>query len=155
MSHKSINEVYSQLANVVNKTYSNFGKDLLIPTKHGIVVYNNYVIKKSSNGFEVISRTSSEITSFGSARNALVWVILEHHTRIPESKRVKELDCFIHGVEVDLKIHTKLKIKGSDENYLIQSSKLQRDKERQKQFLNEIDKYIILAQQCRQKRTNK
>jgi hypothetical protein len=155
MRHKSINEVYNQLSSVVNNTYATIGKDILIPTKHGIVVYNTYLIRKTTTDFEIASRTNSEVITFGSARNALVWAILNHHCKIYESKRVRELDILIHGIDIDLKIHTKLKSKGSTENYLIQSSKLQRDKERQRQFLYEIDKYIILAQKCQQTRTNK
>lgn len=155
MKQKTINDVYSQLVTVVNSTYDKIGSDILISTKQGIVVYNKYLIRKTSGGFEVVSRTSSEVHSFGSSKNALVWVILEYHTKIPESKRVRELDGFIYGVEIDRQIHSKLKLKGTTENYLIQSSKLQRDQERQKQFLYEIDKYIMLAQKCQQTRTKK
>jgi hypothetical protein len=155
MKHKSINDVYSQVKGVINETYNEIGNEILVPTQYGIVVYNKYVIRKIKTGVEIIVRTTSTSHQFGSAKNALIWAILDHHTKISESKRVKELDGFIYGVDVDRQVHTKLKDTGNTENFLIQSSKLQRDKERQNQFLIEIDKYNIIAQKCQQTRTIK
>jgi hypothetical protein len=154
MTDKTINDVYQQLASIVNSTYSEIGAELLVSTKYGVVVYNKYLIRKNNWDFEVVSRTGSETLMFGSAKNALIWAILDHHTKISESKRVRELDGLIHGVGIDCRIHTNLKNKGTVEGYLIYSSKLQHDQQRQKQFLYEIDKYIKLAQKCQQTRTN-
>lgn len=154
MTHKTIDEVYDQLASVVIDVYTKENNNLLIRTQHGIVVYNKYLIRKSKQNFEIILRYGSDHMLFGSAKNALIWAILDHHTKVPEAKRVKELDSFIHGTQVDCEIHHNLKNKGNTENFLIHSSKLQRDKERQRQFLYEIDKYNIMARKCQQTRTN-
>ena len=146
-----INEVYSQLANVVTKTYSKVAHEVLIKTSHGIVVYNKYVIRNIPTGFEIVSRTGTRTRIFSSAKNALVWAILDHHNKFFESDRVEELDATISSLEVACKIHEKLKKRGNTENYLIQTNKLQRGRTRQKQFIYEIDKYIILAQKCQTK----
>lgn len=155
MNDKTINDVYKQISSIVNNTYSEFGNDLLIPTSHGVVVFNKYVICQTPTGFEVHVRTQSDIHEFGSAKNALVWIILDHHLKIADSKRLKELDGFIHSVDIDSKIHSKMRTDTTTEKYLIHSSKLQRDREKQKQFLNEIDKYTMIAQKCQKMRTTK
>ena len=155
MKDKSINDVYKQVSSIVNHTYSEFGSALLVPTPHGVVVFNKYVICQTPTGFEVHIRTQSIIHEFGSAKNSLIWIILDHHLKIADSKRLKELDGFIHSVDIDSKIHSKMRTDTTTEKYLIHSSKLQRDREKQKQFLLEIDKYTTIAQKCQQTRTTK
>lgn len=155
MTDKTINNVYDQISLIVNNTYSEFGGELLVPTPHGVVVFNKYVICQTPTGYEVHIRTQSDVHEFGSAKNALVWIILDHHLKIADSKRLKELDGFIHSVDIDSRIHSKMRTGTTTEKYLIHSSKLQRDREKQKQFLNEIDKYTMIAQKCQKMRTTK
>lgn len=155
MTDKTINNVYDQISSIVNNTYSEFGGELLVPTPHGVVVFNKYVICQTPTGYEVHIRTQSDVHEFGSVKNALVWIILDHHLKIADSKRLKELDGFIHSVDIDSRIHSKMRTGTTTEKYLIHSSKLQRDREKQKQFLLEIDKYTTIAQKCQKMRTTK
>jgi hypothetical protein len=151
---KTISDIYSELASVVNSTYSRVSGSVLIRTGRGIVVYNSYLITTNNEVTEVYVRTGDDTPLiFGSVKNALVWIILYHHDRIPEARRVRDIDMFLTGIKVELEIHKKAQKKGGPEKYLINFSKLQNDIAKQKQFLSEIDKYYILAQRCQQTRT--
>lgn len=138
---QTISDVYSELSGVVNSTYAKVADRILIKTAHGIVVYNKYVIRKTAGGIQVICRTGTRDLDFGSAKNALIWAILDHNNLVYESKRVLELDCFLASAQVDAEIHRRGKTKGNIERHLIQHSKLQCALDKQKQFLYELDGY--------------
>lgn len=154
MHNKTINDVYSELSSIVSRTYSKIGNQILIRTERGIVVYNKYAIFKTKSGIKLALRDGQQdVIPFNSAKNALIWILLYHHNKIYESKRVYELDTFIYSAEIEAEIHKRGQKTKDPEKYLINYSKHQTDVAKQKQFLKEIDKYYILAQTCQQQGT--
>ena len=147
-----IADLYSQLSEVVTKTYAKVGDQVLMKTEKGIIVYNRYVIFRTPSGIKLANRYGhKEIMSFNTAKHALVWALLDYNNQVVAAKRVVELDTFMSSVEVDLQIHRRYMTTKDPEKYQIYYSKHQNDVLRQKQFLREIDKYYILAQRCQQR----
>ena len=158
MSKKQLNEaisqIYSELSNVINRTMIKSANELLIRTEHGIVVYNKYVLVKLEDGVDLYLRSGIyEKLHFNTAKNALIWAILDHNIKITDAKRVKELDTLLQSASVDVEIHKNYKKKKKIDEYLIFYSKYQHALDKQKQFLAELDKYTILAQRCQFKGT--
>jgi hypothetical protein len=152
MTNKTISDVYSELSSIILRGYEKVGDSILMKTEHGIIVYNRYAIFKSNGGIKLGIRDGSpDIIEFNKAKNALVWAILHRFTKISEANRVLHLDAMIAAMDVEIAIHRKLQKTKDSEKYLIYSSKLQQNIARQKQFLSELDKYIILAQRCQQR----
>jgi hypothetical protein len=150
---KIISQIYSQLAQLVNQGYAKVADDVIVDTEFGTVVFNRYVIRPINNGVELINRSGTKDMTFSSSKHALVWAILDRHNKILEANRLIELDCLLSSSQIDAQIHERLKRKGGIDQHLINHSKLQYDLARQKQFREEIDKYIILAQKCQKLRT--
>jgi hypothetical protein len=148
----AISAVYGELVGIVNRTMESVAEHTLVKTEHGVVIYNKYVLRKTVNGVELYVRAGVQpIISFSCAKHALIWAILDHNNKIMEAKRVRELDTQYAGVTVDVAIHTKLRSSGNSEKYLINSSKLQHDLDKQKQIVAHLDKYTIVAQGCQNK----
>ena len=151
--NKIISQVYAQLATLVNEGYAKMAADVIVETEYGTVVFNRYVIREIDTGVELINRAGTKTMTFSSSKHALAWSILDNSNKILESKHLHELDCLLSSAQIDAQIHERLKKKGGVEQHLINHSKLQYDLARQKQFREEIDKYIMLAQKCQKLRT--
>jgi hypothetical protein len=80
-------------------------------------------------------------------KNAMIWVLLDRNQKFLERNRIYRLDKELTSIEIDKKIHTKLKLKYIQDidRYSIYATKLQKDIAKQKQIVIEIDKYFILA----------
>ena len=150
---KIISEIYSQLAAIVNQGYAKAASEVIIQTEYGTVVFNRYLIRQIDNGVELVNRRGIAPLTFSNSKHALAWAILDFHNKILECDRLHKIDCLLSSSQIDAQIHERLKRKGGVEQHLINHSKLQYDLSRQKQFREEIDKYIILAQKCQQLRT--
>ena len=152
MKNKSISDVYSELSSVVKRGYEKVGDSVLMKTEYGIIIYNRYALVKHKGVLKLVIRDGyPEIMEFNTAKNALVWAILHRNTKMSEANRVEQLDKNIAAMNVEIALHRKLQNTADVEKYLIYSSKLQNNLLRQKQFLTELDKYIILAQRCQQR----
>lgn len=148
-----LSQIYSQLVNIVNQGYAKAARNIIVDTDYGTVVFNRYLLRPIPNGVELINRRGVKPLTFANSRHALAWAILDHHNKILECDRLYQLDCLLSSAQIDAQIHARLKTRGSVEQHIINHSKLQHDLLRQKQFREEIDKYIILAQKCQKLRT--
>lgn len=144
---KTINEVYSQLVNVVTETYSKSIAKALIKTDVGIVAFNEFVIIKIDNGYRVMSRRTFTEVEFTSIRNALAWIIFEHQGRFKDSKRIAQLDSKISSLEIEINIHRRVKTKADASKYIILLNKIQDGVSRKQELTSELDKYLIIVKQ--------
>lgn len=145
MTNKTIDEVYSQLANIVSTSYTKMANNVLIRSGDNIILFNKYAIKKTSNGYIVKSRMTFTEAEFGSIKNAFVWAILDHNRKFNESERVVEIDAKLSSVDVELTVHKKLKISGNLERAGILSSKIQQGNERRAEYIKELNRYSAMA----------
>jgi len=143
-----IRDIYSQLVTVVNSTYEKFADRVLLTNGDGIVIFNRYFIRQAESGVELVFRNSGNVLQFSSSKIALVYSILDFYNQIMAAKHLLELDRLLSGIEINIKIHRKLKSRGDIDQHIIYHSKLQHDLDRKRQIREEIDKYSILAQQC-------
>ena len=144
---KTINEVYSQLVNVVTETYSKSITKALIKTDLGIVVFNEFLIMKINNGYRIMSRRTFTEIEFTSIRNALAWIIFEHQRRFKDSKRVAQLDAKISSLEIEINIHRRVKAKADTSKYIILLNKIQDEVSKRQELVAELDKYLAIVKQ--------
>lgn len=142
MTDKTINEVYSQLVNVVQETYSKAMTKALIKTELGISVFGEYAIVKIKNGYSVRARRTFTEVEFTSIRNALAWIIFEHQRRFKDSKRVAELDSKIASIDVEINIHKRVSRKADTSKYIILLNKIQDEISKKRELEVELDKYL-------------
>ena len=120
-----------------------------INEQDGYVLFGKYTINQSGS---VIRHRDERIFHFNSVRNATVWCILDHNNKFYEATRVLELDSKIVSTGIDKEIHSRLKKRGDVEMRIINSAKLQSDHDRERLFHSEMNKYIIMARDCQQRR---
>lgn len=142
---------YQRLKAIVNKTYTELTDKIIIHTGNTYVLYNQYAIVRNTNDITVFCRRDESTLVFGKIRHAIAWAILDHNNKMFDAERVKILDQLLSAVEVDKKIHEKLKNRGNIEQHIIYTNKFQVDLERQKKFMMEIDKYLHTADSCHQR----
>ena len=84
---------------------------------------------------------------FERMKHAMIWIMLDHNNRFTERDRIKSLDAALSSVDVDKKIHEKLKKKhqGDVELVLLYKTKLDIDRRKEKRIIAEIDKYYQMA----------
>lgn len=115
------------------------------------VLFEEYSIKKTSESVILNRYRDDKVFSFNTLRNATAWAVLDKYNKFFEANRVKELDLKLQSVQVDKAIHKKLSRSKNLDERTIHSHKLQTDIEREKRFRNELDKYIIMANNCQQR----
>lgn len=145
MIDKTIDEVYTSLANIVNLTYSKVLHKVLLKTNDSIIVFNKYAIMPTISGVKIASRMSFTELEFSNSKTALVWAILDHHGKFIDSARVSELDDKISGVTVELEIHKRLRITANFEKYSILSNKIHLNLERKSKYTSEMSRYVNAA----------
>lgn len=145
MIDKTIDEVYTSLANIVNLTYSKVLHRVLLKTNDSIIVFNKYAIMPTSAGVKVASRMTFTEVEFSNSKTALVWAILDHHGKFIDSDRVSELDDKISGVTVELEIHNRLRASANFERYSILSNKIHLNLERKNRYTSEMKRYVNAA----------
>lgn len=144
---KTVNEIYSQLVNVVNETYSKAFTKALVKTEYGIAVFGEYFILKISDGYRVLSRRTFTEAEFTSIRNALAWVIFEHQGRFRDSRRIAQLDSMISSLDVEINLHQRSKNKADSSRYIITLNKIQNEIARKQSLSIELDKYLNQVKQ--------
>lgn len=126
-------------------------KCLIYKDGNDYVLFNEYLIRKHENGATLYRYRDDRKFEFNHIRNATVWAILEKHNKMFEANRVLELDLKIESMNVNKSIHNRLKKIGDFENKTINTIKYQDDNIKQNNFQRELDKYIIMANNCQQR----
>lgn len=120
--------------------------------KDEFVLFNIYILNvKKDKSVMVTNMYNNNTYSFVNTKNATAWAVLDYHNKIIPANRVMDLDRKIASITVDKTIHSKLRKKTNSETKEIYRDKLGHDLYKLSQFQNELDKYIILANNCQQK----
>lgn len=128
---------YSALGNLMYQTAPNV-----------YVLFDKYQITKKKTQSIVIRHSDNSEQQFSTSKIATAWCILDSFNKIYESQRVIDLDKKIQSLYWEKTNLTKLQNSSRSEQQEIFRDKLLQTLSRQKQFQYELDKYIILAQQC-------
>lgn len=115
------------------------------------VLFEEYSIKKDQSSAMLHRYRDDKYYMFNSLRHATTWAILDKYNKFFEANRVRELDLKLESIQVDKAIHKKLSRSKNLDERVIHSHKLQTDIEREKRFRNELDKYIVMANNCQQR----
>jgi len=144
---KKSTKMYNQLSSIVEHTLTELIDSVIIKVGNHYVLYNKYTIKRELDHVVVFKRDNYESYEFNYMKNAMIWVLLDRNQKFLERNRIYRLDKELTSIEIDKKIHTKLKLKYIQDidRYSIYATKLQKDIAKQKQIVIEIDKYFILA----------
>lgn len=137
--------LYKKFQQIVFENLSDLSDKIIFKSKIGYVLYNQYVIYKNQDKIMAYRRRDEYTHTFNSIKNAFTWAILDHHTKISELNRVSEIDMLMQSVSIDINIHNKLSKSGSADQRLTNAIKLQTDKQRQRRFRYELDKYYTMA----------
>ena len=145
MTTKTINEVYSQLATVINNTYLKSGTKSLIKTDVGILVFGEYLIAKIENGYKIYTKNTFTVVEFSNIKNAFAWVIFDRSGRFKICQRIVELDAKISSLSVEIDIHKRSITKSDTGKYVILLNKIQDESLRRQELINELDNCLETA----------
>lgn len=115
------------------------------------VLFEEYSIKRQHDTVTLIRFRDDKRYTFNRLRNATAWAILDKYNKFYEANRVHELDGSLESIQVHKRIHDKLRKSSNLEEHTIHSHKLQTDLLHEKRFRNELDKYIVMANNCQQR----
>jgi hypothetical protein len=124
---------------------------IYIDNNNNYVLFEQYSIKKQSDYVLLKRFRDDKELKFSKIKNATAYAVLDRHSKLFEAGKVFELDLKLSSITVDKILHEKLKCSKNIEEHIIYTTKLQNDYEREKQFQRELDKYIIMANQCQQR----
>jgi hypothetical protein len=145
MTTKTINEVYSQLATVINNTYTKSGTKSLIKTDVGILVFGEYLIARIKDGYRIYTKNTFTEVEFSNIKNAFAWVIFDRAGRFKVGQRIVELDAKISSLGVEIEIHKKSSTKSDTGKYVILLNKIQDESKRKQELVRELDNYLETA----------
>ena len=145
-------QVYHDLTEVVNNTYLTLLDKIIFKIRDFYVIYNQYVIvhDKSEDRYVVGRKRDDFQIRFNSKKMALLWSIMDFNRYLYEAERIKLLDNLVASLTVEEQIHNRM----LKHNIVVYSNKIQTDRERNKKYTHEINKYIQLANKL-QKRNSK
>lgn len=143
---------YSKIEEFIRVSIPSLINFLIYDTEDGTyIMFERYRIQKRSDKTIVTRFRDDKILSFNKMRNAVAWTVLDKNNKMWEANRLMELDLKSVGLELDMAIHERIKKNTQDvERYDIMINKIQHDLALQTKFQKEIDKYIIMANECQQ-----
>jgi hypothetical protein len=145
MTTKTINEVYSQLAAVINNAYSKSGTKSLVKTDVGILVFGEYLIARIKDGYRIYTKNTFTEVEFSNVKNAFAWVIFDRAGRFKVCQRMVDLDAKISSLSVEIDIHKKSSTKSDTGKYVILLNKIQDESMRKQELTMELDNYLETA----------
>lgn len=115
------------------------------------IFFDEYLIKYFDTNIILKRFRDDKEFKFNNIKHAAAWSILDKYNKFHEARRLLELDIKLYSVKVDKLIHRKLLKNKNIEDYFIMNTKLDNDVKREKEIMLEIDKYIIMANNCQQR----
>jgi hypothetical protein len=140
--------IYKKLESLAQNVFHDLTSVLIMELpNNGWLLFNKYTIYRTDDGLYTVNNIDETMisTKFNKLRHATTWVILYNQAKIADSNRVHELDTLLGSMELEREQHKKLKNNADTQTYIIQLNKLEETLTKQKQFIAEIDKYIIKA----------
>lgn len=139
--------VLRDLEIVVGHTFEKLMGSVIIKVGDQYVLFNKYSITRLESGISVFRRRDHATVTFDKMKHAVIWIMLDYGNRFHERDKMKYLDGMLASITVDKKIHENLKAKhrGDIELFLLYKTKLDADRNKEKQIIAEIDKYYQMA----------
>jgi len=105
-------------------------------------LFNKYIIRKTSEGFEVTSSTTDTHHVFFTLKTATAWCVFDKRDKFYETRRIVDLDLKLGSVDVDIQVHRKMFMKAkTPDDKLVYAAKLSEDKAKKKLMTEELDGY--------------
>ena len=132
---------------MVENTLAKLMNSIIIKVDMQYGIFNKYTITRTESCIVVFRRQDHLTIEFDKIKNAMTWVTLDHHFRFTERDRIKRLDSELSSIDIEKKIHDKLKKKNQTnlDMFLIYKTKLDADRRKEKRIIAEIDKYYKMA----------
>lgn len=116
------------------------------------LLFGIYVIKNVDGLYEV-SIGSSVQQTFSTIKTAVVWCTMDKRKRILDAERVSLLDKNLYSTDFSIELHKKLYKKTKDVDMkVIYLNKLQKDMDKKKQLVQELDRFVRVSQQWQLKK---
>lgn len=150
MSKKTANDKVLQM---MDKFFEKSKNVMFYKDNNGnYVLFDKYTVQTLSNGIVQVTRYSDlSKYEFLKLKNAAVWCILDKYNKVVPANRVLELDRKISSTMVDKKIHMKVTKSQGLERKEIYRDKMLADDKKISLFQWELDKYIIMANECQRR----
>ena len=144
---KKSKKVLNDLGTVIEHTLERLLDSVIIMIGKQYVIFNKYSITRTDKCILVFRRSDHLNIEFERMKHAMIWIMLDHTCRYSERDRIKFLDSALSSVDIDKKIHEKLKTKNRNDTelFLLYKTKIDIDKRKEKRIIAEIDKYFKMA----------
>lgn len=131
---------------VDHRLYLMLKDHIVVERNNEYMLFNQYYIKKHDSHCELANVYSDKQHVFSHLRYAVTWATLDKSNKISEANRVLFLDSLLSGIEINMKIHTKLYKKATNEDSrTLFHSKYIEDVIKKKQVTDELDQYMRKA----------
>jgi hypothetical protein len=139
-------EVFAHL--VKSKQTKELVESIVLQDDEGnYLLFGIYVIKKVNQLYEVSIGSSVQHT-FGSIKTAVVWATMDKRNRIIDAEKVSALDKNLYSTDFSIELHKKLYKKTKDiDMKVIYLNKLQKDMDKKKCLVQELDRFVRSTQQ--------
>jgi hypothetical protein len=116
---------------------------IIVENKNEYMLFNQYYIRKYDDYCELTNQLSDAEYVFSHLKYAVTWATLDKNNKVSQSKRVLFLDSILTGIEVNIKIHTKLFKKSTNEDAkTLYHSKYIEDIVKKKKVTAELDQFM-------------
>lgn len=112
-------------------------------------LFGSYLVNQLDNGIYKIAIINSDYhrdtIEMSTLKYAVTWCVFEKNNKYKERERVHELDQLISSLNVNITQHKKLAQKTSTPDKFIYLAKLNEEKMKKKQALEEIEHYAAIS----------
>lgn len=142
----------------MNKTYlAKKIKDVFIVKEYdgSYNLFGTYVIHPQTQGTFVVTTINDpyiDDVEFSTLKYAVTYCVFEKNRKDKETKRLKELDRYISGLDVSIAQHKKLMNKREIPDKFIYLAKLGEEQLRRKNAQKELDGYAALSKYLQTKK---
>lgn len=144
----TMNNLEKLLANSIHR----LSKMLIYKTEDdSYILFDQYKIVINDSGIILYRFRDERYFHFHQLRNATAWAILDKHNKLWEASRLLELDSKLESAKFEELVHSRKSARSDSDAKIIRLNKLQFDKTRQRQIIDELNKYIIMANLCQQR----
>ena len=149
-------KIFKKLTKVIGENAMANLQDLSIyQDDEGYHLFNQYVITKKNNAFEIFAPSVIKSTVFYTLNNAVAWCIFDKRIKVSECRRILSLDNRLAGIDTDILQHQHLvKTSKNTDDKLIFLAKLGEDRYKRREMIAELDGYIQESKNWQTKRFN-
>lgn len=132
-------------------------KFIIYPDNQGYIMYDEYLVRPSSNGDCVIEKFNTyTVKRFNSLRNAVMWATLDKSNKIMSAKKVEELDIMLASTDSHIQLQKRLlkNSKNSDSTSLAHT-KLNEESIKKSNIVKELEYFVVVSTALQELNFNK